>query len=407
MATIADLKRTILQSSDGNQEVPLDVYQLATRFTIPVNLVCDTFVDLFRQNLVSLTAWDGSRRVPFNQWSLAKDFFSSGLDTAVWVQLRAAGKQWLEAKSAEENRTGVFISHSTAEHQVATKLKGLIERVFGPKFVFLSSDLESLRGGDDWYPGIVKALKTSKVTVALVSRDSIGSRWINFEAGVAVGAHESMPVIPVVFAGLQLGEIGQPLSPRMGRSLGSTAEVRALLQDIALHTATKLPDKAADREIEAFLLDIKSSVELTKARLLPEYCSASYGAVGVLFKLHNGGSKSIRPSCVEIEFPFSWLASGGRPAIAEDVLGVEDRNKGATVFRRMAYRRTDRTPNPLIDGFTPLPSIVNPKDTITLKHLLIEILRNPPRERDVSLHYRIYADDADVAEGDLSFDDLV
>jgi len=109
---------------------------------------------------------------------------------------------------------------------------------------------------------------------------------------------------------------------------------------------------------------------------------------------------------VEIEFPSSWLASGGKPVTPSDVLEVGDRNKGSVVFRRMAYRRTDRRPHPLIESFTPLPSVVNPKETVTLQHLLIEILRNPPQDRDVPLHYRIYADDADVIEGHSSFEDL-
>src|SRR5690348_6088784 len=104
MATIAELKRFILTFSDGTQEMPINVHQLAAQFGCPVRHVCDALVELFEQKFISLKAWDGHARVSFDEWRLPSDFFDSGLDMAVWVLLRAAGKEALEAAKAEEDR---------------------------------------------------------------------------------------------------------------------------------------------------------------------------------------------------------------------------------------------------------------------------------------------------------------
>jgi hypothetical protein len=48
------------------------------------------------------------------------------------------------------------------------------------------------------------------VVIVLLSPDSLERRWINFEAGVGVGAEAT--VIPVVMHGLVRGDVGHPLT---------------------------------------------------------------------------------------------------------------------------------------------------------------------------------------------------
>jgi hypothetical protein len=247
------------------------------------------------------------------------------------------------------------------------------------------------------------------VTIALVSKTSIEARWVNFEAGVAVGAHDNMPVIPVVFGDLQLRQIGHPLSPKMGRSLGVPSAVRALVQDLSQHAAAEQLAPLTDDEIEKFVSEVKAlerGLDVTSVVLLPTSGAAAFNAVRIRFKLHNGGNRTIRPTRVEIKFPLSWLSNHDRTPI-RDVLEIEDRNEGAVVFRRITYKRTVRQPNPRIESFTPLPDAISPKEAVNLQHLEIELLRQPTVEQDLSLGYRICADDMDVAEGRFSFDDLL
>lgn len=96
--------------------------------------------------------------------------------------------------------------------------------------IFVSSDYESIGGGDVWFTTIVGGLKTSSVVIVLLSPDSIERRWINFEAGVGAGTDAT--VIPVVVHGLERSEVGHPLASLQIRSLQSLEDVRALLRDV-------------------------------------------------------------------------------------------------------------------------------------------------------------------------------
>ena len=75
--------------------------------------------------------------------------------------------------------------------------KDHLQRVFSRDLpIFVSSDYESITGGDVWFAKIVEGVRSSSVIIVLSSPDSLGGRWINFEAGVGVGADST--VIPVV-----------------------------------------------------------------------------------------------------------------------------------------------------------------------------------------------------------------
>jgi hypothetical protein len=130
------------------------------------------------------------------------------------------------------DKRGVFISHITQERATAFLLKDYLQRVFSLDLpIFVSSDYESIGGGDVWFTRIVEALKNAAVVIVLLSPDSLERRWIDLEAGVGVGAEGK--VIPVVIHGLERGKVGHPLTSLQIRSLENMQEVNALVQDIA------------------------------------------------------------------------------------------------------------------------------------------------------------------------------
>jgi hypothetical protein len=131
----------------------------------------------------------------------------------------------------QAEKQGVFISHITEERATALLLKDLLQRVFSQDLsIFVSSDYESIVGGEVWFTTIVNGLKSSSVIVVLLSPDSLERRWINFEAGVGVGANAT--VIPVLVHLLEKGEVGHPLTSLQIRSLQSLEDAHALLRDI-------------------------------------------------------------------------------------------------------------------------------------------------------------------------------
>jgi hypothetical protein len=153
-------------------------------------------------------------------------------------------------------KKGVFISHITEEKKTALCLKEYLRESLGFGLdVFVSSDYESISGGELWFPTIVNALKSSLVEVVLLSPTSVGRRWINFEAGIGIGS--GIPVIPVVVHGLGKGEVGHPLSSLQVRSVEDEPNVRALLKDVANAIGTS--HRAL--HMERFLKQINESVD--------------------------------------------------------------------------------------------------------------------------------------------------
>src|ERR1700742_2696870 len=83
----------------------------------------------------------------------------------------------------KDKKEGVFISHINEESGVAHKVKSLLQDAFGPELkVFVSSDYESLRGGDKWFPTILDNLRSAKIILVLLSKDSLYRPWIPYEA---------------------------------------------------------------------------------------------------------------------------------------------------------------------------------------------------------------------------------
>lgn len=130
-----------------------------------------------------------------------------------------------------DEKTGVFISHITEERTTALLLKDVLHQTFGNDVrVFVSSDYVSIPGGDVWFQAITEGLKTCAVIIVLLSPDSLDRRWINFEAGVGIGANAK--VIPVVVHGLERSDVGHPITNLQIRSLQTAEEAGALLKDI-------------------------------------------------------------------------------------------------------------------------------------------------------------------------------
>ena len=131
----------------------------------------------------------------------------------------------------DDKKSGVFISHITEERATALLLKDLLRRTFSRDLpIFVSSDYESIPGGDVWFTTIVNGIKGCAVVIVLLSPDSLGRPWINFEAGVGVGA--AVPVIPAVVHGLERGDVGHPLTSLHIRSLQTLSDIHAVMNDV-------------------------------------------------------------------------------------------------------------------------------------------------------------------------------
>ena len=84
--------------------------------------------------------------------------------------------------------SNIFLSHKAKDGEVASKIKSNLHGWFAAD-VFLSSDAESLRGGDQWRETIHSALKSSSWLVLLYSDARENWDWCIYEGAYFLGHH--------------------------------------------------------------------------------------------------------------------------------------------------------------------------------------------------------------------------
>ena len=122
----------------------------------------------------------------------------------------------------------VFISHSADETDIAQWLKAQLTRDFlGALDIYVSSDRETVSAGERLLDALGNALKTTDLQILVLSRETIGRPWINFEAG-AVWLR-GIPVVPVCHSGLAIEDLRPPLTMRDAIVLTDSAGLAQLL----------------------------------------------------------------------------------------------------------------------------------------------------------------------------------
>ena len=133
----------------------------------------------------------------------------------------------------------IFISHITEEHLIANEIKQLLEDSFLGAFdVFLSSNENCLKLGEEWFDTIKTSIQTCKMMLVMCSPISINRPWITFEAGA--GWMKGVPVIPICHSGLQISQLPSPLNIIQAMELNNEG-IRTLLRRISGIMSMKEP----------------------------------------------------------------------------------------------------------------------------------------------------------------------
>ncbi len=135
----------------------------------------------------------------------------------------------------------IFISHITEEKELALSLKQLIEDKFlGMVEIFVSSDENSIRLGQEWLVNITENLRSCCIELILCSPASVNRSWINFEAG-AGWVRKNCKVIPVCHSNMKPEELPLPLNLLQGMMLNDQIKIQELLKIIADQIGCKVP----------------------------------------------------------------------------------------------------------------------------------------------------------------------
>ena len=174
-------------------------------------------------------------------------------------------------------------------------------RFFGASLpVLVSSDYDSIATGEEWYRAVDGRIRAAGVVLVLLSRYSVGERWINFEAGLALGA--KVRLLPLIIRGFHPGDVGLPLSQFHVRMLADALAVEEVTHAIAEATGSKIVRMEASGFVEQ-LTRIEANLPVKSILLEPPLEHGSGGSRSLRFRLSNTGNLDVEPIEVEVRVP--------------------------------------------------------------------------------------------------------
>lgn len=117
------------------------------------------------------------------------------------------------------SKATLFFSHSSKDKDVILTIKNKLDKATGGVMdIFMSSDGQSIPFGTNWIHKVEEGLQAAKIMFVFVTKNSISSGWIYFEAGYAYS--KGIQVIPVGI-GVDIGSLKAPLNLLQGFNVSS------------------------------------------------------------------------------------------------------------------------------------------------------------------------------------------
>jgi hypothetical protein len=228
----------------------------------------------------------------------------------------------------------IFISHWNAEKAIASVFQKHIREAFGDRVeVFVSSDLRSIEGGEQWFDKICTAAKSTKVLLILVSDSSATLPWILFEAGIGMGT--GAKVIPVAIRGFSFGKLRAPLANLQGRLAQD-------LEGILFDAKSKLGIEHGDFAKSEFLRELakaEKAVTDKRVKITPFTESRLGGGRNLRFEVQNVGNVDLDLIELEVFIPCGppRPLEGSEETVVNEQVGDEFRIRYTTELS--AYHR--------------------------------------------------------------------
>ncbi|MCA8950346.1 MAG: toll/interleukin-1 receptor domain-containing protein [Planctomycetes bacterium] len=125
-------------------------------------------------------------------------------------------------------RPTIFFSHSSSDRDPLERLKAaFVAKTGGAIDVFLASDGQSIPLGSNWVATLQQRLETAQLMLVFVTPSSVDSRWIHFEAGFSHA--KGTAVVPIGFLGVDLRELGPPLTLLQGFNITGADSLNNLI----------------------------------------------------------------------------------------------------------------------------------------------------------------------------------
>lgn len=146
----------------------------------------------------------------------------------------------------------VFVSFRTTEARFADALKSNITRDFiGIPRIFVSTDVASVPAGSQWYDELLAGMRRAGVMLAICSRQSVATPWINYEVGG--GCARGIDVIPLCHSGMTPEHLPPPLAMLQGVRLTEPRDLEKLYITLSERIGCDVPSADFHAMSRAFL----------------------------------------------------------------------------------------------------------------------------------------------------------
>lgn len=284
----------------------------------------------------------------------------------------------------------VFISHIGDEAPVALELKRQLQQVLGEDVpVFVSSDYESIRSGEEWYQRIVNSITTSKVVIVLISRESVARPWINFEAGVGIGS--TGKVFPIAIRGFSIGDLRPPLQALHARDIHDPSSLVAIIRDVG-ESIQRTPSQFDSVTFVNRINEIENRLSYKGIVLTPLVSTTWHDAAEISFELSNTGNLDLELIEIEVFIPRSLISPSSPQTYDANYIDTRTVNEGGVNYYRMTYKNYQGPPNIYFGITEPLPIVFTTSMAPRVfKHFRTRIrteLSNA--ERSMTIRYQVH-----------------
>lgn len=135
----------------------------------------------------------------------------------------------------------IFISHAHEDAPLAIGIKQCLEKYFlsGVK-VFVSSDGQSIEGGDQWRQNIDLALRKAQLVIVIYTKFSKDRKWVYFESGGAYFLNAR--IIPLCTNGETKKTLESPLNIHQAYEYDSDSDIENLIKQVARYADLDVPN---------------------------------------------------------------------------------------------------------------------------------------------------------------------
>jgi hypothetical protein len=279
---------------------------------------------------------------------------------------------------------GVFISHVSAEREIAFVVQKFVRLAFNQAFpVFVSSDGYSIPGGEGWWQFIRDEIKKRQAVLVLLSDESANTEWINFEAGVADGG--GARVIPIAIKGYRFEKLDFPLKGFQGRYAD---DMPGILFDISAATGIV----AGNVSTVDYLTAVRAAEErvIYRSLIFRPILTHFNGQKTIMFEMENQGNVDMDLIFAEVRLPSRVLAAQWRVAIeVPPIVEVDLENSGSVVHARYFNRTESSSMRP--DVRTLLPVLTRSMGVRRLRDFRFPLSPGLSAEVSAIIYYQLHA----------------